>query len=389
MSFLRTMTTTKLAAAVGGTAALVAGSAVGAIAATSGGSTPPPLPLRQAIHHAVTAPSVSGVSAQVTFTDHLIDSSVVQGSDPLLSGASGRLWAAGDKLRLELQSDNGDDAQVLVDGQQVSIYDTAENTVFKLTLPKSADHSSSSAPPSLGEITTALAKLARSATISGAKPTDVASQPAYSVSLTPKHDGGLLGKLQLAWDAANGVPLQVGIYSSGNSTPVLQLTATGISFGPVAASTFAIPQPNGAKVVDLSPQSSGAGSHQTVTGVGPVSARLSFKLAAPATLAGLPQHEVRLVKDGDSAGALVTYGQGLGAIVVLETAAGTSTPTGKAGGSGSSGLSLPTVSIDGATGQELDTALGTVVEFSTGGVSYTVIGSVPPVAAEAAARSIG
>ena len=49
---------------------------------------------------------------------------------------------------------------------------------------------------------------------------------------------------------------------------------------------------------------------------------------------------------------------------------------------------LPEVNIDGATGTELATALGTFVTFERGGVSYTVVGSVPPVAAENAARGL-
>jgi hypothetical protein len=53
-----------------------------------------------------------------------------------------------------------------------------------------------------------------------------------------------------------------------------------------------------------------------------------------------------------------------------------------------SGLSLPTVSINGSTGQELSTALGTVVRFTRGGVAYTVLGSVPAAAAEQAARAL-
>jgi hypothetical protein len=52
------------------------------------------------------------------------------------------------------------------------------------------------------------------------------------------------------------------------------------------------------------------------------------------------------------------------------------------------GFSLPTVSINGATGQELDTALGTMVRFTRRGVAYTVVGSVPPAAADAAARAL-
>jgi hypothetical protein len=57
-------------------------------------------------------------------------------------------------------------------------------------------------------------------------------------------------------------------------------------------------------------------------------------------------------------------------------------------GNGRDGMTLPRVNIDGATGQELATALGTLVAFESGGVSYIVAGSVPPVAAENAARGL-
>ena len=59
------------------------------------------------------------------------------------------------------------------------------------------------------------------------------------------------------------------------------------------------------------------------------------------------------------------------------------TPTGR------DGLTLPTVNIDGATGSELATSLGTLLLFQKGDVSYTVLGSVPPSAAENAARDLG
>ena len=49
---------------------------------------------------------------------------------------------------------------------------------------------------------------------------------------------------------------------------------------------------------------------------------------------------------------------------------------------------LPKVNIDGATGEELATALGTMLTFERGGVAYTVLGSVPPAAAENAARGL-
>jgi hypothetical protein len=46
------------------------------------------------------------------------------------------------------------------------------------------------------------------------------------------------------------------------------------------------------------------------------------------------------------------------------------------------------VSINGSNGHELATALGTVLTFGRAGVQYTVIGSVPAAAAEAAARAL-
>jgi hypothetical protein len=64
-------------------------------------------------------------------------------------------------------------------------------------------------------------------------------------------------------------------------------------------------------------------------------------------------------------------------------------PTGAtSGGDHQAGLSLPTVSINGVSAQELDTALGTMVRFTRGTVTYTVLGSVPPATADAAARAL-
>jgi hypothetical protein len=61
--------------------------------------------------------------------------------------------------------------------------------------------------------------------------------------------------------------------------------------------------------------------------------------------------------------------------------------TGKAANS-SPLAALPAISINGARGHELATALGTAIQVSRSGVTYTLIGSVPAVAAEAAARAV-
>ena len=96
MSYLRHISTRRLLALCAAVVAILAGSAA-AIALASGGSgpTPPPKPLAQAVHDALAAPPVDGVTARISFTNHLIDSASLQGSDPLLTGAKGRLWATG------------------------------------------------------------------------------------------------------------------------------------------------------------------------------------------------------------------------------------------------------------------------------------------------------
>lgn len=397
MSYLRRISTRRLLLLCAALAAVAAAGTAIALAAGNSGPKPPPKPLAQAVRDALSAPQVKGVTARIKFTNKLIDSASLQGTDPILTGATGRLWASNDKLRLELQASpdrGGSDVQVQVSGDTVSVYDSGSNTVYRGTLPrekgKAADAEAAGKPeaiPSVARIQRVISRLGKRAVVSGATPSNVAGRPAYTVRLSPRNDGGLLGSVQLAWDAANGVPLRAGVYAAGAAEPVLELEATDVSFGPVAASSLSVPVPSGAKTVNLdtSGKRDESGREKPVIGAAAVQKELSFKLAAPATLVGLPRQGVRLIDQDGTPGALVTYGKGLGGIAVLQTpASGKQASKGEAGG----GLSLPKISINGASGQELDTALGTVVRFDRGGVSYTVIGSVPPAAAEAAARAL-
>jgi outer membrane lipoprotein-sorting protein len=393
MRFLRRISTRRLLTLCAAVLAVAIGTTAVAMATAGDGPKPAPEPLPVAVHDALTAPSVPGISARIQFTNHLIDAAGVQGSDPLLSGASGRLWASPDgKLRLELQSEGGGgDSQVLVDEGRFEIYDGSSGTVYRGTLPNGNDSSGgpdSHQPPSLEQVQQAIASLGEHATLNGATPSDVAGQPTYTARIEPKSDGGLLGGAEVAWDAVHGAPLRAAVYAKGDSSPVLQLEATEVSFEAVPSSVFEISPPRGTKVVDLSPpsESSGEGHEASpVTGIAAVQKQLGFQLAAPDSLAGMAQVEVRAIGVGDKAGALVTYGQGLGGIAVIESPSG---PNGGQGASGPGGLSLPKVSIDGTGAEELETALGTVLRFSRGGVDYVVAGSAPAATVEAAARGL-
>jgi outer membrane lipoprotein-sorting protein len=405
MNYLRTVTTGRLLATIAGVVAAIVAGAAAAVAATSGGPVPKPQPLARAIHQALKAPAVSAVSARVTFTNNLVDSSEIQGSDPLLKGGAGRLWLSSGarELRLEVQGENGD-AQLVVHNRSFWAYDPSSETVYEGKFPAQsgsrAHRSRHEGIPSVAQIQSALTRIMQHAQVSGAVPSDIAGRAAYTVRVTPKPRGGLLGGFELGWDAVRGVPLRFEVLARGDSTPVLELTATDISFGSVPTSAFAISPPKGAKVVHvygLGPDSSerhaktGA-NHREVTGVAAVSRALPFKLAAPNRVAGLHRTTVRLLHGGSQPAALVTYGQGLGAVVVVEHASRGRSAAGFGGataqGAEGQGLSIPTVSIDGTTGQELDTALGTVIRFARHHVAYTVLGSVRPAVARAAARGL-
>jgi outer membrane lipoprotein-sorting protein len=397
MTHLRRISTLRLLGIGAALALFAAATAAVALAATGGGPTPPPKPLDEAVHDALTAPPVEGVSARVKFTDDLVGESALEGADPLLGGASGRLWASSDgRLRLELQADvsksGAGDLEVLADGKSFTIYDPGTETVYKGTLPRGqqrgGDEAGKDQPPSLAQVREGIEAATEHADLSGAIPSDVAGRAAYTLHVSPQANGGLVGGAELAWDAANGAPLRAAVYAKGESSPVLELSATEVSFGPVPDSVFEVSPPPGAKVVDLNPPAGGegAGEAEAATGLEAVQAKTSFPLSAPASLAGMARDQVRLVSSGEDAGALLTYGKGLGGIAVLELPAG---EAGSGEGDEAGGLQLPSVSIEGASrAQELETPLGTLIRFRRGGVEYTVVGSVTPAVAREAAQGL-
>jgi outer membrane lipoprotein-sorting protein len=405
MRRLRTTSTRRLLTILACAGVLVTSAAIASAAIGGSGPVPGPKALAQAIKDAINAPSQDGLTARISFKNNLLPSGSLPGtSNALTSGADGRLWLTKDgRLRLELQSDSGD-AQITSDGKQITLFDSASNTVYKATLPEesaaeAAEHERKHANPTIAKIQSALDRLAKFWTVSGAEPTSTAGQPTYTVRVAPKDDGGLLGAAKLAWDSVTGAPLRAAVYAQGQTTPVLELKATEVDYGAVSDDAVKTTIPAGAEVVTLGGDDAGStsgtqgkGKHTVVSGVDAVAKQLDFALAAPDKLAGLPRQGVHLVSaDGDK-GALVTYGEGLGAIVVFQHKVDATKPAAdeKEHGSfhGGGDSPLPEINIDGTTGTELATALGTVVSFERGGVKYLVAGSVPPVAAENAARGL-
>jgi len=382
MKRLRTASSPRLLALVAVLVAVVAGAGI-AQAALNDTAEPAPKPLDRALLDAVNAPPVDGVTARISFKNNLLPSGSLppESGSPTLTGAEGRLWLADDGgLRLELQSERGD-TQIVADNERFLFYDAGSKTAFTGALPQERARKRERKPATLDGVRQGLARLGRLWTLSGAEPGVTADRPSYTVRIAPKDDGGLLGAAELAWDAARGVPLRAAVYAQGEREPVLELEATEISYGPIPAAKISTKPPAGARVTELDPQTGvdAKGRPTRVEGLEAVRKRLDFELAAPAELAGLPRRSVSLVRFGEHEGAVLRYGDGFGQILVFQSRA-----TQKA----RPGLTLPQVNIDGATGQELATALGTLVMFDADGIRHVVVGSVPPVAAENAARGL-
>ena len=172
--------------------------------------------------------------------------------------------------------------------------------------------------------------------------------------VSPKEGGSLLGGAELSFDAVHGVPLRAAIYSSTSSSPVIELAATEVSYGPVADSVFAFSPPPGAKIEEVS------FSHADASGQPPAAG------------------------DGGEKPTVTTHGHGVTAIAVLESKSNTG-----ADKSTSEPLEgLPKVTINGASASELRTELGTLLSFERSGVRYLLAGSVTPAAIEALARGL-
>ncbi len=241
----------------------VGASATALAFALGSGPKPPAKPLAEAIHEALSATPVEGVSANIQLTNHLLEGANLAGGgaagelsqSPLISGGSGRLWIAKDgRVRLELQAEKGD-TEIFYDGHTASLYNAATNTLYRYTPPASEqpkeDPQDHHEAPTVAKIEEAISHLSKHADVSGATPTDVAGQPAYTVRVSPNEAGSLFGGAELSFDAVNGVPLRAAIYSSTNSSPVIELAATEISYGPVPDSVFAFSPPPGATIKEL------------------------------------------------------------------------------------------------------------------------------------------
>ncbi|MGE4427813.1 MAG: hypothetical protein AB7G37_15295 [Solirubrobacteraceae bacterium] len=425
--------------------ALLAGGGAAALAASGGEPAPPDRSLSQAIADTFKAPEPAGLTIEGRFVGRLVDESVRgSASGPLVDGATGTLRVGRDgRLAADVRS-GGRRVQVGFDGERLTVVDHGERTAYAATAPPGAGsmlRMLGRLEPSPAMIDMALVAVRGFADVTGPAPGNVAGRPAYTVRVAPKHDGGLLGAAEIAWDPKTGTPLRVAIFAHGEREPVIDVAATSVDVGPVAADDLKVTVPRGMRTVPIDhgipgrvaggdrrgdragtgrntrgragdgarrvgDRDRGASTRGTTgsdigtllggprgfggapvdrgaSGPEAVSKAVGFDVVAPDELAGLPRRAVREVRAGNRSAALIAYGEGLGGLVVLQTKRGDE-PIDLA----ETGLRLPELAFDGATGRELATPLGTILSVSDGEVSHLVAGSVPTAAAEAAAREL-
>ena len=274
--------------------------------------------------------SRDGVTARITFTNKLFPSGALvgQAGSALMSGATGRLWWNPNGGRLELQSDAGD-VQLTWNDTKATLFDASSNTAYTFDLPQDKSGASTSTvattpcrrstrsrSSSPSSARTGRSRAPSRRTSPARRPTRSRSRPHTTAvcSARPSSPG----------------PLRTACRCGSRSTRATRRRRHSRSRRRTSRSarsrtaTVQVAPPATAKVVDLSSQTKGNGSDPTggapVTGLAAVQAAAGFPVAAPDTLVGLPRQDVRLVGPADSRAALVVYGQGLGAIVLVERA---------------------------------------------------------------------
>jgi outer membrane lipoprotein-sorting protein len=307
-----------------------------------------------------------------------------------------RIWYGGpDRLRAELQGDNGD--RVFVhDGERIWAYNGATNTLRtgeRPTEPRSSELPDTENPPTPVEIDRMLAELAPTSELTQGTPISYASREAYVMTLRPKDEGSTLvdhGRALI--DSETFLPLELALYAQGKPDPVFSWRVSSLDVGNVPAERFDFQTPPGAKVIPFEkgqkegskPDMRAGAEPKEVETVAEAQRLVDFDIGELANPPGGRELTGVYLKGAD--GVVLTYGSGWGTVVLAQGPQqdGTSLPRPGAAGD----PALPMVDIGGVEATELSTPVGTGLRWNAGGVSYALAGSVPAPELERAAREL-
>jgi outer membrane lipoprotein-sorting protein len=274
------------------------------------------------------------------------------------------------------------ETDLIRNGRQVWVWQSNTNTVTRMQLPAGAGQEAT--PPSPVPLTPqqaaqqALKAVGPSTRVSVERNVTVAGQPAYQLVLSPRTSGSLIGRVAIAIDATQNVPLRVQVFARGAASPAFQVGYTSISFVKPAAANFSFATPRGAKVKVISPPSDSS-AHMRAKGA---------KSSGEPQVIGKDWLSVAVLPASGLAGVMGAGSASSAASSAAQSAAGSS------GGSGSgedaavaAALLKSATPVHGAwgSGKLLHTSLVSVLMTSNG---HVLVGAVTPAVLYAAAAQV-
>ena len=234
--------------------AVLAGSLISVAQASPGLPPRTPAQLLAQVADSVTPP----LTGTVVETTSLGLPSLPGTADPtsiasLLTGSHTiRVWYTGPRHFRLAVPESLSETDVIADGTTAWLWESTTNSVTEYTLP--AHQQAPMTAPTSAPLTPqqaaqqVLAAVGKTTTVRVDSNVTVAGRPAYQLVLAPKDSRSLVGQVQIAIDARNGVPLRLQVYARDASSPAFQVGYTAIQFVTPAPADLTFSPPRGAKV---------------------------------------------------------------------------------------------------------------------------------------------
>lgn len=191
--------------------------------------------------------------------------------DLLTSDQTYRVWQSSEGVRVANLLRVGE-RDLIVNTTDGWLWDSTTQTARRLTFgaagtrARAQAEQQTGAPPDPATFATKVVRqLMPFADLSVTSTQWVASEPSYTLVLTPTSPSTLVGSVQVALDANNWMPLQLEVFAKGMDAPAIRIGFTSISFGPVDPSTFDFTPPAGATVTTTALPTGGQHAQSTDT----------------------------------------------------------------------------------------------------------------------------
>ncbi len=174
--------------------------------------------------------------------------------EALTSDHSGRVFVGEqDQARLQVFESFGE-RDVMVNGDEVWVYDSDENAATHATLPPDARTAGLDQRFTPDEVADRIIEAVGPSTeLTVREDVEVAGRAAYDLVLTPRTDATLVGEVAIAVDGETGQPLRVSVTARGAATPAFQIGYTSLELAAPDADLFEFTPPAGAEVEEIAP----------------------------------------------------------------------------------------------------------------------------------------